>query len=83
MHLSGFSYVFSRVFLQEGGAFGFFFCRLSSLFILPVHCGGYGYFLYLLFYILCYHKKKKTIVELTHSNDGHFEQLFIAHAISI
>ena len=24
-----------------------------------------------------------TIVELTHSNDGHFEQLFIAHAISI
>ena len=23
------------------------------------------------------------IVELTHSNDGHFEQLFIAHAISI
>ena len=25
----------------------------------------------------------RTIVELTHSNDGHFEQLFIAHAISI
>ena len=24
-----------------------------------------------------------TIVELTHSNDGHFEKLFIAHAISI
>ena len=36
-----------------------FFCRLSSPCILPVHCGGYGYFLYLLFYILCYHKKKK------------------------
>ena len=25
----------------------------------------------------------EAIVELTHSNDGHFEQLFIAHAISI
>ena len=25
----------------------------------------------------------RTIVELAHSNDGHFEQLFIAHAISI
>ena len=25
----------------------------------------------------------RTIVELTHSNDGHFERLFIAHAISI
>ena len=25
----------------------------------------------------------RTIIELTHSNDGYFEQLFIAHAISI
>ena len=25
----------------------------------------------------------RTIVELTHSNDGHFEKLFITHAISI
>ena len=25
----------------------------------------------------------RAIVELTHSNDGHFEQLFIVHAISI